>query len=493
MKNGCTQFGLRIYKRHTSFVNSQTKLGASIFHQLDTTAYYVNLKWNNAASIQERSKHYFIVSPSRHARSFEFTCAFNKNKETNTIPSFVVTSQNNNMAWKRFWMSGGAIDFSGSTDKRAAELERRIVLSQYLTRIQCAGNNPPQETGLTYNSWYGRPHLEMYWWHAVHFALWGRIDLLEKSLSWYSRAVNTARKIAERQGYEGVRWQKMTDNEGRETPSSVGSFLLWQQPHLIYLAELCYRDKKDITILQQYKDLVFSTADFMASYAHYDSVNGKYILGKGLIAAQERYKPEETFNPAYELAYWHWALSVAQEWRVRLHLTPEKKWDDVLKRLSPLTVQDNKYLFAESAMDSYTNPRYSTDHPSVLGTLGMLPKTERVDSAVMSNTFNWVWNHWKWEDTWGWDFPMTAMSAARLGLPDKTIEALFMHIKTNTFLVNGHNYQSERLPIYLPGNGGLLTAIAMMCAGFDGNHKDHPGIPENGQWKVRWEGLKKMP
>ncbi|MBD0280317.1 MAG: hypothetical protein ICV81_20475, partial [Flavisolibacter sp.] len=62
----------------------------------------------------------------------------------------------------------------------------------------------------------------------------------------------------------------------------------------------------------------------------------------------------------------------------------------------------------------------------------------------------------------------------------------------NTYLVNGHNYQDDRLRIYLPGNGGLLLAIAMMVAGYDGSSA-LPGIPKNGKWKVRWDGLKKMP
>lgn len=479
--------------KHTSTIEKETKGGALIKHVLDTTTYYANLGWSGKGSITEKKKHYFVVSPAGNEENFEFTCQFNKNESTSSVPSFSSTAENNSSRWKNFWTSGGAIDFSGSTDERAMELERRVVLSQYLTKIQCAGNNPPQETGLTFNSWYGRPHMEMIWWHAVHFALWGRIDLLEKSMSWYARSIATAKKIAERQGFDGVRWQKMTDNEGRETPSSVGSFLLWQQPHIIYFAELCYRDKQDDATLQRYKDLVFATADFMASYAYYDSTKHKYILGKGVIAAQERFKPEDTYNPAYELAYWHWALSVAQDWRKRLHMEPNKKWDDVLKQLSPLTVQDNKYLFTENATDSYTNPRYATDHPSVLGTLGMLPKTTLVDERIMLNTFNWVWKNWTWEDTWGWDFPMTAMSATRLGLPDKAIEALFMDIKTNTYLVSGHNYKDERLPIYMPSNGGLLTAIAMMCAGYDDTEKVNPGIPKGGSWKVQWEGLKKMP
>ena len=87
---------------------------------------------------------------------------------------------------------------------------------------------------------------------------------------------------------------------------------------------------------------------------------------------------------------------------------------------------------------------------------------------------------------------MTAMTATRLGLPDKAIEALLLPVQTNTYLPNGHNYQDERLRVYMPGNGGLLTAIAMMVAGYDGNKQSLPGIPKDGKWKVRWEGLQPM-
>ena len=64
----------------------------------------------------------------------------------------------------------------------------------------------------------------------------------------------------------------------------------------------------------------------------------------------------------------------------------------------------------------------------------------------------------------------------------------------NTYLLNGHNYQDSTLTLYLPGNGGLLTAIAMMAAGWDGcPDKPAPGFPDNGQWNIRYEGFKKMP
>jgi hypothetical protein len=111
----------------------------------------------------------------------------------------------------------------------------------------------------------------------------------------------------------------------------------------------------------------------------------------------------------------------------------------------------------------------------------------------MKNTFNWIWNNWTWRHTWGWDFPMVAMTATRLGMPDKAIDALMMNIQTNTYLNNGHNYQDDRLRLYLPGNGGLLSAIALMCAGYDGAKETNPGIPKDGKWKVKWEGLKKLP
>ena len=47
--------------------------------------------------------------------------------------------------------------------------------------------------------------------------------------------------------------------------------------------------------------------------------------------------------------------------------------------------------------------------------------------------------------------------------------------------------------MYLPGNGGLLLAVGMMCAGWDGCEVKNPGFPKDGGWDVRWEGLKPMP
>ena len=460
-----------------------------IKRSLDSTVYHTEIR--SSQSLESSEERYgFIFQPNSQEPSWDFSISFSPDTESVGPATFDEAQAKVNKDYEQFWKSGGMMDFVAVDDKRAKELERRMILSLYLTKVNCGGMSPPQETGLTYNSWYGKPHMEMTWWHGVHFALWGRTEVLEKHMDWYLRNDSVAKVMAERQGFEGVRWQKMTDNDGGETVSSVGSYLIWQQPHIIYFSELIYRANPSPEVLSKYERVIEQTADFMADFAWYDEELERYILGPGVIPAQERFDPQETFNPTYELAYWRWALEAAQQWRTRMGQERNPKWDEVLKGLSPLPEMDGLYLATESAPDSYTHPEFMTDHPIVLGAYGMLPATDGLDTEVMRQTFDKVWEDWQWEDTWGWDFPMTAMTAARLGRPERAVESLLMPITTNTYLVNGHNYQSERLRIYLPGNGGLLTALGLMAKGAD-ELPENSGFPPT--WKVRHEGLVKMP
>ena len=242
----------------------------------------------------------------------------------------------------------------------------------------------------------------------------------------------------------------------------------------------------------------------MADFATFDKANNRYIL-KGIIPAQETLKASVTYNPPFELAYWYFGLKTAQKWRERRGMERNKLWDDILQKLSPLatgpapadsslfTLHSSLYLAAESAPDTYTTLSLISDDPAVLGAVGILPLSRLVDASVMKQTAEWIWNGWNWDKTWGWDYPMVAMNAARLGESERAVDALLMDKRTNTYLVNGHNYQDGRLRCYLPGNGGLLTAIALMCAGWDGCETVNPGFPKNGQWNVQWEGLHPLP
>lgn len=114
--------------------------------------------------------------------------------------------------------------------------------------------------------------------------------------------------------------------------------------------------------------------------------------------------------------------------------------------------------------------------------------------TVMLNALREVLGKWKFDRTWGWDFPVIAMIAVRLGKRKLAVNSLLMNVAKNTYLPNGHNYQREGLSIYLSGNGGLLTAIAMMAAGWDNCQSIHAlGFPQDGSWAVKWEGLSPMP
>ena len=395
-------------------------------------------------------------------------------------PGYPEVEQAASAHWPEFWSRGAAMDVTGSADPRATELQRRVILSQYLTAINCAGSLPPQETGLTCNSWSGRFHLEMHWWHSAHFALWGRPELLERSLAWYARVLPVARQTAAGQGYAGARWPKQCGPDGRETPSSIGPFLLWQQPHPIYLAELARRASgRPAEVMSRYADLVWETARFLADFP--DQTTSGFELGPPLVPAQECYATERArlANPAFELGYWAWALRVARQWAAGLGREPDPRWQVVADGLVRPAIRDGVYA-------AVSTPPYllRSDHPSMLCGLGFVPPTTLIDAGVMRATLHSVLADWDWPASWGWDFPAIAMCAARVGQPQLAIDALMMDVAKNQFLPSGHNRQDASLPVYLPANGGLLAAVAVMA---DGPGGQAAGFPQDGSWRVEHE------
>lgn len=395
--------------------------------------------------------------------------------------------------WPRFWRSGAALDLGAVDDPRAREIERRVVLSQYLTRVNTTAPMPPSETGLLTNSWRGKAHLEMHWWHSAHLALWGRPELLEDALDWYATIAPEAFATARHQGYRGARWPKQVGPEGRESPSNIGTFLLWQQPHPLHLAELVVRAHRAagrhedaVRAQRRWLGTVRATADFMADVAE-PLPSGGYGLGPPLVPAQESYGSirDRATNPAFELGYWRWALLVASRWCADLGEETPAAWQQVADGLVVPHVRDG--VLTAIDVDPWT---IRTDHPSMLAVHGVVPPVGMVDDAVVRATLHDVLGDWDWSSTWGWDYPVLAMTAARLQDPERAVDCLLMPLPKNEHGVNGHNRQDERLPAYLPGNGGLLAAVALMAAGWDGG-PDTPGLP--GSWDVRHEGFVRSP
>lgn len=473
---------------HKTDYRAESNQSGVFIRTLDEDGYRVSATWFMDGEVVQDESHRYRLVPQTEGSTVELSIGFHSTQALAALPAFDDIAAASAEHWERFWNEGGAVELVASRDPRAAELERRILLSQFLTAIHCSGSLPPQETGLLYNSWFGKFHLEMHWWHAVHFALWGRTYLLRKSMDWYIRILPVAKQIAHSQGYEGARWPKMVGPNGQESPSPIGPLLIWQQPHPIVYAELCYLAEPKKETLEAFRDIVLETAAFMASFATWDAERERYVLGPPVIPAQEEHKPEKTWNPTFELEYWRHGLELAQLWRQRLGLPTEPQWHHICERISALPVAGGVYVAHENDAETFT--RVNKDHPSMLGALGILPG-KSVDPEVMRNTLFKVLGEWQWDTSWGWDFPMTAMTAARLGEGEAAVSALLMNATKNTYLPNGHNYQHEELTAYLPGNGGLLAAVAIMASGFQGGPRDikAPGFPQDGSWTVRFEGL----
>lgn len=460
-----------------------------IKHQIDDFIYYCRIQTSVDAALKESSKHDYVLEPASGVKEFTLLVDFSKEGFAGHKPCDYATAMKANLqAWNAFWTSGAAVDLSGSRDSRWKELERRIVLSQYLTAIQSRQQYPPQETGLTCNSWYGKFHLEMHWWHSVHFALWDRTDYLTNTLGWYDDILDVAKSYTITQGYKGVRWPKMIGPDGKEAPSAVGPLLVWQQPHPIFYSELAYRENPTPETLKRYSKLIEVTAEFMYDYAHWDASAKCYVLGPPLISAREgnHHTYLNNINPTFELAYWSWGLRKANDWRQRMGEKRNPDWDRMADQMAPWPIVNGVYVEAEAVLES------DGGHPTQLAAYGFLPESAPLDKEVMRKTLKHVMQNWDWPGTWGWDYPLIAMTAVRLNEPEIALQALLKDVQKNTYLPNGHNYQDAGLPLYLPGNGGLLTVVAMMCAGWDDCRITNPGFPKDGNWNVKWEGLKPM-
>ena len=217
--------------KHTTDIVFENAQSAVLKRTLDSTVYYVSLRWEGKASLKEKSANYFVLTPAED--KLAFSCKF-----TSAFPGTVFESETGCLYFCRY-----SAYFRRNSGSRQQLLEQfleercgcRLLtlyrpacqrigtpcrLSQYLLAIQSAGGVPPQETGLTYNSWFGQASTsKMIWWHQAWQALWGHPELLDRTLGWYETVEPVAREIARRQGFDGVAFDENDRSSG--TGSSI--------------------------------------------------------------------------------------------------------------------------------------------------------------------------------------------------------------------------------------------------------------------------------
>ena len=501
-------------EKHKSDLSLEGQRRGTIKHVMDDTEYSITLEWEGDCSFSkvEQNGHVYRLMP-QGGGTLDLSVLYSPIKvpgmpeaimsellasdsKEGDLPATTTVEMASAEDWGKYWTSGAAVDLSGSTDPRWDELERRIVLSQHLMKLNETGLFPPQEAGLVNNGWYGRFHWEMIWWHAAHFLLWNRQKCVDGYFSRYGDFMGEAVARASSEGRKGAKWPKCTGNFNREWPCEPHAMLCWQQPHPIWFAEQEYRMNPSKEVLEKWADIVINTADYMADYVFWDEANKRYVIGPPVIPVSENTKMMETMNPVFELGYWRFGLRVALDWAERLNLPAKrvKQWKDVLEHLSDLPVEDGCYITHEKMQDMWNT--YNFEHPALTGIYGWLPG-DGVDIEAFRRTFYRVLESWQMDRIWGWDYPMLAMAAARLGDPETAVDLLCT--TAHKFAFDEHGLADMYPYPYFPANGGLLTAVAMMCAGWDGlpggvpgSTGEAPGFPKDGRWSVLYEGFKPM-
>ena len=119
---------------------------AEISHTLVNNTFITTIGDSNFTITRDNpSAHRYILTPQKGTGSISTSIAFSL-ESLGRIPNYWAVLESSINGWADFWQNGGFIDvYTGSSDKRADELQRRIVLSQYLLRVNEAGDYPPQE------------------------------------------------------------------------------------------------------------------------------------------------------------------------------------------------------------------------------------------------------------------------------------------------------------------------------------------------------------
>lgn len=150
----------------TTLVRDGTdRTSTHVQHILQETSYFLNLRWpketplklsrNEPPNSTAITAHRYTLSSTSNSSSVAFTAHFSPDSR---VPSFPAKIQDKSAReWNSYWEDGGFVDLTASSNPNATELQRRIINSQYHVRVNSAGNGqPPQESGLMNNGWYGK-------------------------------------------------------------------------------------------------------------------------------------------------------------------------------------------------------------------------------------------------------------------------------------------------------------------------------------------------
>jgi hypothetical protein len=153
-------------RNHTTIITGDGvgRTSVHIQHVLQKTTYFVNLRWSKQTPLRVSSfaspnptavtAHRYTLASVSNTTSLAFTAHFSPDRRIPSSPSKI--GDQSRRKWNAYWNMGGFVDMTASSNPNATELQRRIITSQYHVRVNNAGSSqPPQESGLMNNGWYG--------------------------------------------------------------------------------------------------------------------------------------------------------------------------------------------------------------------------------------------------------------------------------------------------------------------------------------------------
>ncbi len=330
--------------------------------------------------------------------------------------------------WQNFWKQGGAVDFTGSTDPRrerartargavavphGREQRRRCAAAGRGALLQQLERQVPSRDARLARGALRRvgPARAARAQHALVPAA-------------RSPARRRARSRTAHAAPGGRRWSGRKGARARapSIPSSCGSSRI--------LSTWPRRSTARSRSRRRWRSTGRSCSrprDLLASWPTYDAkaealrARAAHDPGAGEFRAA---RPRSTRHSSSSTGVS--GLPPPRTWRERLGLKRDPKWDDVLKKLSPLPQKGGLYLAAESQPDLWERTRSAEcskrakpecpnrDHPSFVAALGYLPGAG-ADRETMRRTLDAVVSDWDLRQTWGWDWPMLAMTACAAG------------------------------------------------------------------------------
>ncbi|MDP2790853.1 MAG: hypothetical protein Q8O15_03745, partial [Rectinemataceae bacterium] len=129
-------------ERHRTAIVEEGSERLLLERSLDGDSYYAAIRTGAGGKVRREGPHAFILCSATPV--LDVSIEFSPRLPAGSLPSWEECRSASAAHWADFWEGGGAIELAESADPRALELERRVILSRYLTAIQCSGSLPPQ-------------------------------------------------------------------------------------------------------------------------------------------------------------------------------------------------------------------------------------------------------------------------------------------------------------------------------------------------------------